>query len=64
MPFTYPAVEVKMNDDLKLCECIAVEDDWLDISYTQRHYIEDEQDALMLVRTSVLNPDKFNEVNA
>ena len=47
-----------MNDEVKLCECIAVEDDWLDISYTQRHYIEDEQDALMLVRTSVFKKRK------
>jgi len=47
-----------MNDDVKLCECVAVEDDWLDISYTQRHYIEEEQDALSLVRTSVFKKRK------
>ena len=53
-----------MNDDVKLCECIAVEDDWLDISYTQRHYIEEEQDALSLVRTSVFKKRKKTLNNA
>lgn len=41
-----------MNEDVKLCECVATEDDWLDISYTQRNYIQEEQDALTFVRTT------------
>ena len=40
-----------MNEDVKLCECVATEDDWLDISYAQRNYIQEEQDALTFVRT-------------
>lgn len=39
-----------MNSDVTICECAAIEDDWLDISYTQRHYIQDEDKALSVVR--------------
>lgn len=50
-----------MNEDVKLCECIATEDDWLDISYSQRNYIQEEQDALSFVR---INSRQNRQTNA
>lgn len=39
-----------MNSEITICECTATEDDWLDISYSQRHYIREEDNALDLIR--------------
>ena len=53
-----------MNEDVKLCECIATEDEWLDISYTQMNYIQDEQDSLTFIRTTAKKrrKEQFNKV--
>ncbi len=42
-----------MNSDVKVCECVATEDDWLEISYSQRHYIEEEKKAMPKIKRGV-----------
>ena len=53
-----------MNEDIRLCECIATEDDWLEVSYSQRHYIQEEQDAMSFVRKKNTGEGAFSRFNA
>ena len=39
-----------MEEEIKVCSCCPDEDDWLDVSYSQRHYIQEENSAFDSVR--------------